>query len=286
MAQQLRNSATLSGSNVTISPGGVFNGLSSGRNVVSLGNDLTSAGNVTFNHLTLTNGLLVGGNHVDTYFTNNVFKLPITGSIEVTGSFTLDTNSTICGTLTAQNIVSEYQTSNVIQESGSTKFGDSSDDTHRFSGSFQSTGSIKVGNTSYTSVSNDATSGSMLTTALSTESSVKAYTSSRTGSIVGGDTDPPAAIINLLRKNYNKSATSITNNTCSFNAITASTADGFAAVSENDFIFFNNGNVIEHDALTIQQSGSTFLLIVNPDSYGFDLNSSVDNIRAWGKFNA
>jgi len=245
MAQQLRNSATLSGSNVTISPGGVFNGLSSGRNVVSLGNDLTSAGNVTFNHLTLTNGLLVGGNHVDTYFTNNVFKLPITGSIEVTGSFTLDTNLTIGGTLTAQNIVSEYQTSNVIQESGSTKFGDSSDDTHRFSGSFQSTGSI-----------------------------------------VGGDTDPPAAIINLLRKNYNKSATSITNNTCSFNAITASTADGFAAVSENDFIFFNNGNVIEHDALTIQQSGSTFLLIVIPDSYGFDLNSSVDNIRAWGKFNA
>ena len=42
---------------------------------------------------------------------------------------------------------------------------------------------------------------------------------------------------------------------------------------------------MEHDALQIQQSGSTFMLIVNPSSLGYNL-SDLDEIKAWGKFNA
>ena len=42
---------------------------------------------------------------------------------------------------------------------------------------------------------------------------------------------------------------------------------------------------MEHDALQIQQSGSTFMLIVNPSTIGYNLENS-DEIKAWGKFNA
>ena len=41
---------------------------------------------------------------------------------------------------------------------------------------------------------------------------------------------------------------------------------------------------MEHDALTIQQTGS-FLLKVNADSIGYDLESD-DEIIAMGKFNS
>ena len=57
------------------------------------------------------------------------------------------------------------------------------------------------------------------------------------------------------------------------------------ATSENDFIFFINGQYMEHDAITIQQSASTFLLKVDNDSIGYDLETD-DEILAIGKFNS
>ena len=42
---------------------------------------------------------------------------------------------------------------------------------------------------------------------------------------------------------------------------------------------------MEHDALTIQQAGSTFHLIVDVSSIGYDLESD-DEIIAQGKFNS
>ena len=42
---------------------------------------------------------------------------------------------------------------------------------------------------------------------------------------------------------------------------------------------------MEHDALTIQQTGATFLLKVDTDSIGYFLESD-DEIIAQGKFNA
>ena len=55
--------------------------------------------------------------------------------------------------------------------------------------------------------------------------------------------------------------------------------------SKNDFIFFINGQYMEHDALDIQQAGSTFHLIVNNDSIGYDLETD-DEILAIGKFDS
>ena len=55
--------------------------------------------------------------------------------------------------------------------------------------------------------------------------------------------------------------------------------------TKNDFIFFINGQYMEHDALTVQQSGSYFYLKVNSDSIGYDLESD-DEVLAIGKFNS
>ena len=73
--------------------------------------------------------------------------------------------------------------------------------------------------------------------------------------------------------------------TASFSAYTASAPSDMTATSEDDFIFFLNGQMMEHDALTIQQSGSSFYLFINNNSIGYDVTST-DEIVAWGKFNS
>ena len=61
---------------------------------------------------------------------------------------TLTGDLTVTGTLTAQEFNTEYITSSVILESGSTKFGNTDDDTHIFTGSVNITGSTTItGNT-------------------------------------------------------------------------------------------------------------------------------------------
>jgi hypothetical protein len=57
------------------------------------------------------------------------------------------------------------------------------------------------------------------------------------------------------------------------------------STTENDFLFFINGQYMEHDALTIAQSGSVFLLKVDNDSIGYDLELD-DEVLVWGKFNS
>ena len=100
---------------------------------------------------------------------------------------------------------------------------------------------------------------------------------------------------NYLRKQYVKKAVSYSGSatfgdfagfkTGSFSATTASAPTGFTATTENDFIFFLNGQYMEPDALTIKQSGSLFQVLVNTDSIGYVLEAS-DEILAWGKFDS
>ena len=42
---------------------------------------------------------------------------------------------------------------------------------------------------------------------------------------------------------------------------------------------------MEHDAIEIQQAGSSMYLKVDTDSIGYDLEND-DEILAWGKFNS
>ena len=71
-----------------------------------------------------------------------------TGSYATTGSNTFVGNQNIAGdvsitgTLTATEIHTQYETSSIIYASGSTKFGDTQDDTHEFTGSVTISGSL------------------------------------------------------------------------------------------------------------------------------------------------
>ena len=134
--------------------------------------------------------------------------------------------------------------------SGSTIFGDSLDDTHQFTGSVNMSGSLTL--------NGEDLLNSTTVTVMDT----------------------------YLRKSFVKKAVSISNNsTASFTAVTASAPSGLTATNEDDFVFFINGQYMEHDALTIQQAASSFLLKVNADSIGYDLESD-DEIIAMGKFNS
>jgi len=56
------------------------------------------------------------------------------------------------------------------------------------------------------------------------------------------------------------------------------------ATDEDDFLVFVNGQYMEHDAFTIKQSGSSFVVIANEGSLGYEL-ATEDEIVTWGKFN-
>jgi len=64
----------------------------------------------------------------------------------ITGSLTVTENLTVGGNITAQQFYTEYVTSSVIFESGSTRFGDTADDTHEFTGSLDVSGATITNN--------------------------------------------------------------------------------------------------------------------------------------------
>ena len=150
-------------------------------------------------------------------------------------------------------------------------------DTHRFTGSLEVTGSFKLNGYEVNEISNDADLVDGSATALVTERALKQFNPSST------TTDETL----YLRKQFFKVSAGLSgSNTASFTALTASAPSGMTATGENDFVFFINGQYMEHDALDIQQKNSTeFLLKVNTSSIGYSLESD-DEILAIGKFNS
>ena len=60
----------------------------------------------------------------------------ISGSLKISGTFE------VLGTASISHLITTYESSSIIYASGSTKFGDSTDDTHEFTGSVTVTGSV------------------------------------------------------------------------------------------------------------------------------------------------
>lgn len=192
----------------------------------------------------------------------------------ISENYTHEDNLLIDGEVSAKTILTELSSSEVIFTSGSTKFGDTLDDLHQITGSFNVTGSMSLNGTTI-SVSDNSDVSLARQDVLVTE---------RVGSIVlGGDTITENE---YLRKIYAKKADTISNSTASFAATTASIATGMTTTSIHDFQFFINGMIMEFDALTIQQNpANEFELHINTDSLGYNLQSD-DEIVAWGKFNS
>ena len=165
------------------------------------------------------------------------------------GKAQVDTDWVVLGDIIAENFIVSSSTTHMTTSfsEGNTAFGDTIDDTHVFSGSVNITGSLTVN-----------------------------------GSEIAAASDSDL----YLRKQFVKKAASITiPSTASFTAVTASAAPGLTATNEQDFVFFINGQYMEHDALTIQQAGSSLLLKVDTDSIGYSLEAD-DEIIASGKFNS
>ena len=81
------------------------------------------------------------------------------------------------------------------------------------------------------------------------------------------------SIQSYLRKSFTHTGSFVSTSTSSFTAISASAPSGYTATSEDDFMFFINGQLMEHDAIAIEQSSSVLLLKVDNDSLGYDLES-------------
>ena len=261
------------GTGVTLSRDGIeFNGASRLEQTISIGQDVSTTANVTFNQVSASSLILDS----TTYDGGNVTgDMNFTGSLTTTGNMTVNGNATVAGIVTAQEFHTEFISGSIIYASGSTQFGDTLDDTHIFTGSLQITGSVSLNNYTIDEISNDTALTDGSATALITEHAVKNYT-----------TTTVDAEQEYLRKNFVKTTTSISApSSASFTAVTASAPASLTSTTENDFIFFINGQYMEHDALEIQQAGSTFLLKVDTSSIGYNLESD-DEILAWGKFNS
>ena len=261
------------GTGVTLSNDGVgFDGSQPLTQNISIGQSVGTTDSVTFNQI--TSNTLVFGNPTTYSYTGISGSVNITGSLTTSGNVTVNGDMTVLGTLTAQEIKTTYVSSSIIFESGSTRFGDTTDDTHERTGSVNITGSLSLNGYEITEISNDSglTDGS--STTLVTEAALSGFSAAEVSTVQ-----------TYLRKQYYKTSNSITTSTASFAAVSASAPDGYNATNENDFLFFINGQYMEHDALTIEQSGSVFLLQVDTDGIGYELESD-DEIIAIGKFNS
>ena len=262
------------GTGIILSRDGIeFDGSSRLEQEVSIGQAVGTTDNVTFNQVSASS-LILDGTVYDGGSISG--SLGITGSVTSTGNFTVNGNATIDGIVTAQEFHTEFVSASIIYTSGSTLFGDTLDDTHYFTGSLSVTGSLSLNNSNViTEISNDTLLAGSSATALVTENATKTY--------IDAQTNTQQA---YLRKQYVKTTASITvPATASFTAVTASAPSDLTATSENDFIFFINGQYMEHDAIAIQQASTTLLLKVDNASIGYDLEAD-DEILAIGKFNS
>jgi len=239
---------------VTLSNSGVeFNGSSRLEQTISIGQSVSPTDNVVFNSVSASSLILGSTIFKDSQITGSI---SINGSLVSDGNITITGNASVEGTLTVKELHTEFVSASIIFASGSTQFGDTSDDNHEFSGSVLVSGSLSLNNYSVTEISNDTSLTDASSTALITENAAKTY-------IDDNVTEPNA----YLRKQFFKTSTSITvPSTASFTAVSASAPSVLSATSKNDFIFFINGQYMEHDAVSIQQNGSTFHLIVDTDS--------------------
>ena len=266
-----------SGNSIVISNSGVsFNGSETLVQSISTIQPITTTSNVVFNQLT-TNILKVA----DTTFNAEAYvgNLGITGSMSITENMTVGGNATFGGTITAKEFHTQFVSASIIHQSGSTRFGDTTDDTHQFTGSMSISGSISLNGRNIAEISNDPGLADASQNALVTEYAVKTFGDTLSANVAAEQT--------YLRKNFFKVSNLITPpSTASFTAVTASAPATLVDTNENDFVFFINGQYMEHDAITIQQAnGTTFLLKVDTTSIGYDLETD-DEIVALGKFNS
>ena len=212
--------------------------------------------------------------NLSTGFKDNIHS----NALFVEGDITTEGDIKVQGDIIAENYIVSSSIMHITQSfsSGSTQFGDTLDDTHDISGSNIVSSSYELNNYSITEISNDTSLGDESATAIATENAIKQY-------FIGtGIVDKN----NYNRKSFVHTGSFTSANTSSFTAVTASAPTGLTGTTENDFMFFINGMLIENDALEIVQKTSTNLeLRLNTSELGYSLESD-DEVIGFGKFNS
>ena len=241
--------------------------------IFAISQEVETTSNVTFN--SLSSSVFFIDESLPKIETGSISGLStIISHLSMSNNLTVNQDMTILGGVTAEEFISELTESVTLFKSGSTKFGDTIDDKHSLTGSLNLSGSFNINDYSITKVSNDTTLADGSSNAVLTENALKTYLSTETEDFQ-----------TYLRKSFAHTGSFVNQATQSFSAVTASAPTGFTTTSEEDFMFFNNGALMETDALTIKQSGSLMFLLLNTDSIGYDFASD-DEIVAFGKFNS
>ena len=251
--------------------------LSNDQNVtISIGQEVGTTANVVFNSVVSSDTINVGNLFLgDGFISSSNSVVGHTCSLAITENVNA-TSMTTNGQLNYEKFEVSVTGSTTIFESGSSRFGDSLDDTHKVSGSSNITGSYKLNGYTINEISNDTGLADGSSTSLATENATKQFFLD-TG-IVDNNT--------YNRKSFVHTGSFTSANTSSFTAVTASAPTGLSATSEEDFIFFINGMLIENAALEIVQKTSTNLeLRLNTSELGYSLESD-DEVIGFGKFNS
>ena len=263
----MANPITISeGTGVTIGGAGSFNGGVPQTFTFSIGQDVATTSTVQFQNVSASNALHIGATS---------FEI----SQREDNKAQVNTDWVVLGDIIAENYIISSSVTHMTTSfsQGNTQFGDSLDDVHSISGSSNVSGSFGLNGTSVSEISNDITLGDSNASSLVTENATKEYLNTTLGS---------AAKLAYLRKSFTHTGSFTSANTSSFTAVTASAPSGVTGTTENDFIFFVNGMMIENDALEIVQKTSTNLeLRLDTSELGYSLESD-DEVIGFGKFNS
>ena len=246
---------------------------------LNIGQAVETTSNVTFNNLSSSAEVKIGDNSLllgDGFISSSNSVVAHTGSVVITANVTAP-SMTLNGKLTAPDFEVSVTGSTTLFDSGSSRFGDTLDDTHVVSGSTGLSGSFGLNGTSVNEISNDITLAGTNASGLTTENAVKEYLNTTLDS---------STRLAYIRKSFVHTGSFTNSETSSFNAITASAPSGMTSTTEQDFMFFINGMLIENDALTIVQKTSTNLeLRLDTSGLGYELESD-DEVIGFGKFNS
>ena len=178
---------------------------------LNIGQEVETTSNTTFNDVTSSDTINVGNIFLgDGFISSSNSVVAHTGSVVVTGNTTA-TSMTTNGQLNYGSFEVSVTGSTTIFDSGSSRFGDTLDDTHNLSGSSNITGSYELNGYTINEISNDTALADGSSTALATENAIKQYFTD-TG-IVDKNT--------YNRKSFVHTGSFISANTSSFTAVTA-----------------------------------------------------------------
>jgi hypothetical protein len=178
----------------------------------------TFTGNQTINGTIVATGttLVSSSVQVDVMSATNIARLATTGSNTLQGTQTINGSLVVTGSLTAQQFIVSSSVTYLTESfaSGSHKFGDSSDDTHQFTGSIFLNGSIVTTATGSIGTYTTPTSGGTILTAVGSGSATSAqvFTTTNHASFFEANTNSGSIVTRLQSQNASFVGT-MTNNT-------------------------------------------------------------------------